>query len=219
MLPYIGVRADDARYLFVFDLRLEGVSDIDQNLEIFVLDTETTGLVGCPNDHIVDVAVCRVRPYLGTVEPVMSTVVGHDVSKWPQDQKEAWIFENTDLTLDDVMSATPAPFVAAELQSLLEGRMATSFNVKFDFDRFLYHRPWSLQGRMKLTPCIMLSSMPVCRIPGTYDQYKWPRLQEAYDMLVDGDPAQIGEEQRHRALEDAVMASYVLIELIRRGLY
>lgn len=191
----------------------------DKDLEIYVLDTETTGLEGYPGDHVVDVAVCRVLPYRGTVEPVLSTVVGHDVSSWPQVQKEAWIFQNTDMTLEMVSQATPATFVAAELRSLLEGRMVTSFNVGFDFDRFLFHRPWDLREAVHLTPCIMLRAMPVCKLPGTYDVYKWPRLQQAYDMLVDGDPADIGEEQRHRAMEDALMASHVLLELIRRDVY
>jgi len=195
------------------------VNIFDKDLEIYVLDTETTGLDGFPTDHIVDVAVCRVRPYRDTVEPVLSTVVGHDISTWSQNQREAWIFQNTDLTLEQVAKATPAPFVTAELRSMLENRMTTSFNVGFDFDKFLFHEPWRLREAVHLTPCIMLRAMPVCKLPGTYDVYKWPKLQQAYDMLVDGDPADIGEEQKHRAMEDAVMASHVLLELIRRGVY
>ena len=192
---------------------------LDQDLEIYVIDTETTGLNGFPYDHVVDVAVCRALPAEGRAEPVLDSVVGHDVRSWPKEAREAWIFENTDLTLEQVASAAPATMVAAELRSLLRGRMVTSYNVQFDFNRFLDHRPWSLRGEVNMTPCIMLRSMEVCRIPGSYDRYKWPKLQEAYDMIVEGDPAAIGEEQRHRAMEDALMASHVLIELIRRRLY
>ncbi|MDI3483203.1 MAG: hypothetical protein PWQ88_1074 [Candidatus Methanomethylophilaceae archaeon] len=195
------------------------VSNVEKDLEVFVLDTETTGLDGWPKDHVVDVAVCRVLPFQGIVQPVMSSIVGHDTTKWPKEQQEAWIFQKTDLTLEMVQSAPPEDQISKELQSLLSGRMVTSFNVQFDFDKFLFHPPWCLREIVHLTPCLMLRSAPICKLPGLYDDYKWPRLQQAYDMIVGGDPAKIGGEQKHRALEDALMASYILIELVRRQLY
>lgn len=190
-----------------------------QKPDIYVLDTETTGLKGYPYDHVVDVAVCRVSLQDGTVEEVFSSVVGHDVASWDQATKGAWIFENTDLTLEMVADAPPLADVAAELRNILQGCFVTSFNVDFDFQKFLFHPPWDLEPHISLTPCIMKRSMPICAIPGTYDRYKFPRLQEAYDMIVPGDPAGIRGHQSHRALSDAVMASYVLIELDRMGRY
>lgn len=190
-----------------------------QKPDIYVLDTETTGLKGYPYDHVVDVAVCRVSLQDGKVEEVLSTVVGHDISIWDQATRNAWIFQNTDLTLEMVSDAPPAAQVAADLRRLLQGRYVTSFNVDFDFKKFLFHPPWDLEPHINLTPCIMKRSMPICAIPGTYDKYKFPRLQEAYDMIVEGDPAGIEGHQSHRALSDAVMASHVLIQLDRMGEY
>jgi DNA polymerase-3 subunit epsilon len=187
--------------------------------DIYVIDTETTGLKGYPYDHVVDVAVCRVSLQDGTVEEAFSMVVGHDVSGWDQATREAWIFENTDLSLEMVAEAPPAEDVATELRRLLRGCFCTSFNIDFDFRKFLLFPPWSLETVVKLTPCIMKRAMPICAIPGFYGQYKYPKLQEAYDMIVPGDPADIKGNQTHRALSDAIMASYLLITLDRRGQY
>jgi len=187
--------------------------------EVFVLDTETTGLDGAPKDKIVDIAICKVTLGENKVEEVFSSVVGHDISKWDERLRRAWIFENSDLTLEAVADAPPEKEVAEKVTKILSGGNVTSFNVSFDMDRFLYREPWSLRGRFVPFRCIMLASRDVCKIPGLYDEYKWPRLEEAYRMIVKGDPADIGGPQSHRALGDALMASYVLLELYNKGNY
>lgn len=190
---------------------------LDQS--IYVLDTETTGLNGHPRDVVVDIAVCRVDPVKGTVEEAFSSVVGHDISKWDDERKNAWIFQNTDLTLEEVASAPRSEKVAEEVRRILNGKKVTSFNIGFDMDKFLYREPWNLKGVIKESKCVMLASKDVCKLPGLYDDYKWPRLDQAYSMIVEGDPADIRGDQTHRALSDAVMASYVLIQLYRSRRY
>jgi DNA polymerase-3 subunit epsilon len=190
---------------------------LDQS--IYVIDTETTGLDGYPRDVVVDIAVCKVDPRKGTVDEIYSSVVGHDVSRWNDERKNAWIFQNTDLSLDMVASAPPAEKVASDIRKILSGKNVTTFNTGFDLDKFLYHEPWSLKGKIIPSRCIMLASKNVCRLPGLYEEYKWPKLEEAYSIIVDGDPAGINGEQTHRALSDAVMASHILIALCRNGRY
>lgn len=187
--------------------------------DIYVLDTETTGLKGHPYDHVVDIAICRVSLEKGTVEPVFSSVVGHDTSRWDQTTRHAWIFENTDLSLEMVQAAPPLLEVVSEVRRLLHNQYVTSFNVDFDFLRFLFLPPWDLKTIIHPTRCIMKAAMPICAIPGTYDTYKYPKLQEAYDMIVSGDPANIAGNQTHRALSDTIMASHILIALDRMGKY
>ena len=41
----------------------------------------------------------------------------------------------------------------------------------------------------------------------------------AYSKIVEGDPAGIHGTQNHRALSDAQMASYVMIQMFRDGNY
>jgi len=186
---------------------------------IYVLDTETTGLDGYPSDLVVDIAICKVDPRKGTVENVYSSVVGYNTDNWTEGTKNAWIFLNTDLTVDEVSKAPDAKKVAADVARILKGRNVTAFNKEFDLKKFLYHEPWNLRNVILESDCIMLAAKDVCKLPGLYDDYKWPRLEEAYSMIVEGDPADIRGEQTHRALSDAVMASYVLIGMYRNGQY
>ena len=184
--------------------------------EVYVIDTETTGLTGAPRDKVVDIAICRVRLGESSVEEVYSSVVGHDTSEWDSGLKRSWIFENTDMTLEMVNRAPPEEQVIREVTKILADSNVTSFNFSYDFDKFLYRHPWSLRGRFVPFRCIMLASRDVCKLPGMYEEYKWPKLEEAYRLIVKKDPK---GGQTHRALGDAVMASEVLVELYRTGNY
>ena len=184
--------------------------------DVYVIDTETTGLTGAPKDKVVDIAICRVTLGESTVKEIYSSVVGHDTSGWSNDLKRSWIFENTDLTLEMVNNAPPEEQVVREVTEILKGSNVTSFNVAYDLDKFLYRPPWSLHGRFIPFKCIMLASRDVCKIPGIYEEYKWPKLEEAYRMIVKKD---IAGKQTHRAMGDALMASEVLIALHNKGNY
>ena len=187
--------------------------------DLYLIDTETTGLRGFPVDHVVDVGVCRIDLSAGSFEPVYSSIVGHDVSLWNRNLRESWIFENSDLTLSDVASAPPVASIADDLNNILSGEFVTSYNVDFDFRKFLRHDPFFMHSYVaKVLPDPMLAATPVLKIAGS-NGYKWPRLEEAYSSLCPDDPAGIGCHQDHRALSDAKVASCVLIELHKRGHY
>ena len=186
---------------------------------VFVLDTETTGLCGYPRDRVVDIAICKVNFDTAKIEEVYSSVVGHDVDKWDIDQKNAWIFQNTDLKLEDVKNAPPLEEIASDVQDILKGNVVTSYNVGFDFRKFLNYNPWKLGLHSHIGPCIMLAATDICKIPGYGEDYKWPKLQEAYDLITVDDPVGIKGRQTHRALSDAVMASWILLELAAMGVW
>ncbi|MDR0778678.1 MAG: 3'-5' exonuclease [Methanomassiliicoccaceae archaeon] len=188
-------------------------------IDVLVIDTETTGLKGAPYDKVVDIAICRVSLGSDKVDVIYSSVVGHDTSKWNDDLKRSWIFENTDLKLEMVNKAKPEAQVIQEVAKILKDKNVTSFNFAYDFNKFLYPQPWSLKGTFAPFRCIMEASKNVCKLPGLYEEYKWPKLSEAYDIIVKGDPAGVNGEQEHRAISDAVMASYILLELYRTGNY
>lgn len=189
--------------------------------DIFVLDTETTGLNGAPRDVIVDIAVCRVNLQEGTVDPVYSSVVGHDTSEWDSYRRNAWIFENTDMTLDMVDSAPPFEQVRSEVSDILRNRSVTSYNTGYDMDKFLYLDPWNFKNLFRLRKDIMEAAMDVCKLPSEYYgiKYRYPRLEHAYSVITKGDPAGIEGVQDHRALSDAIVASHVMIQMHRDGTY
>jgi len=189
--------------------------------EICVVDTETTGLDGGPKDLVVDIGICSVDLNKGDVRELYSSVVGYDVTEWEEHRTKAWIFENTDLALDDVAAARPFFKVKEDIIRHLRGKIVTSYNTSFDMDRFLFREPWHLKGVFSLCTDIMLAATNVCKVPSEYYgvSYKYPKLDHAYKTIVKGDPAGICGKQDHRALSDAKMASYVMIEMYRTGNY
>lgn len=177
---------------------------------VLVVDIETTGLSGFPADLVVDIGISSLELDSGIVEPVYSSVVGHDVSSWGFARRNAWIFENSDLTIEEVGNAKPFCEVLREVRSIVNGHLVTSFNTSFDFDRFLLRSPWNLKP--VLCPDIMAAaSRPVS------GSDRWPRLDAAYRTLCPDDPAAIRGAQRHRALEDSLQAAHVLWWLYLHG--
>jgi len=189
--------------------------------EIYVLDTDTTGLKGHPQDVIVDIAVCRVDLDKGTVDPVYSSVVGYDTSEWNEYRRNAWIFENTDMTLDMVDAAPPVQEVVADIRKLLRGKKVTSYNTEYDMGKFLYHEPWKMKDLFIECTDIMKAATPICKVPSQYygRQYQYPKLDLAYEKIVEGDPAGIKGVQEHRAMSDAKVASHILVQLFRDRAY
>lgn len=188
-------------------------------MRVFVVDTETTGLCGCDRgDRVVDIGIVEVDTERGTVMPVYSEIVGYDVSGWSEDQKNAWIFSHSDLTLDMVARAEPLEEIARDVRLILDGNVAASYNEGFDFDKFLFKSPWNVD--CALAPDIMLRAHRL--IDGDHlfsDGSSWPKLETAYRGLCPDDPAHLDGPQAHRALSDAVVASYVMLALIGRGEY
>lgn len=186
--------------------------------EIYVLDTETTGLSGGPGDLVVDIGIVAADTETGEVEEVFSSVVGYSEGILRK-HEDAWIFQNTDLGFWQVTRAPSVMRVIGRVREILHGKPATSYNTAFDFGKFLYRQPWSLGGVFRPCPCIMRAAARMCRFPGHYGGYRWPRLEEAYGTICPTDPADICGRQTHRALSDAKMAAHVLLGMHRAGRY
>ena len=189
--------------------------------EVYVLDTETTGLYGAPKDVVVDVGITKVSLRKGTVEDSYSSVLGYDTSDWDDYRRNAWIFQNTDMTLEMVEDAPDAMDVIRDVRSMLKGKTVTAYNIGYDFGKFLNLEPWNMSKVCVLCNDIMLAAKDVCKLPSQYygREYRYPKLDYAYEHIVSGDPAEIHGKQDHRALSDARMASYLMIQMYRDGTY
>jgi len=87
----------------------------------------------------------------------------------------------------------------------------------YDFDSKVLAAAYNREGR-KFTPncytyCTMKNLTNYLRLPGRYS-YKWPRLDEAYRMLIDVN----GFEGAHDALADVKACRAVYYEALRRNL-
>lgn len=183
---------------------------------IFILDTETTGLDGAPNDYVVDLGVVRLDTDTGDVMPVYDYVIRYDTESWTPGQRNAWIFQHSDLCLDDVDSGIMTPEeMAGDMSMLAEITKFpwTSYNVDYDFGKFLSRPPWNFAPRMYDD----IMHLAAEHVPGDHIRYDgtpyFPKLEKAYRVLCPDDPAHI-KVQKHRALADAVQAAYVLQTII-----
>jgi hypothetical protein len=146
--------------------------------------------------------------------------------------KDAWIFKNGELTIEQVMDAPYHTWVAVQFENWLANRPWTSYNLAFE-EAFLCRDPWGLpRSGLK---CIMLAATPVCMVPNPYfddhsmsydydiddpdyepmSPYKWPKLREAWAHIIGGPYPAVW----HSALQDADAAARVLIKLIESGNY
>ena len=186
---------------------------------VLILDIETTGLNGYEKgDKVLSVGIARLDPKAMKVHPVFYTAIYQDLDEKDYD---CWLFRNGHMDPEEVTSSPFGEVCAGEIiADIIEGETVTSYNTAFDLDAFL--DPWMdetiLESKFYFrAPCIMKACTQVPEIPRTMheDGSCWPSLLSSYAKLRD--PKEI--EQTHNALDDAMMAGEVLLELIRRGLY
>lgn len=174
--------------------------------QIYVLDTETTGLGGAlEGDVIVEIGISRVDLDREKVYPEYGKIIRQELT--PAQQK-SWVFENTDLTPEDVANS---PWLATDIRADLYSYAAgvfTAYNVDFDFGKYLRYPPWSFEPR--IAPCIM------CECADRYNEGRWFRAQEAYDLLCPDHPTGYRVE-KHRAIHDAIYEGYILLALCEKN--
>ena len=205
---------------------------------VLIIDTETTGLSGYPKDRVLEIGIAELEE--GSVKPVYSEIIRYpDIAEFDRkyvnlDGSEGiWIYRNSDLRIEDTLNASKdMERVAAEVGEIVSGREVTSYNVPFDFGKFLYHEPWNLKELCSVPYDIMeLATKRVYslaeddlisdkmlqerllreREDSPYSN-KWVRSQDAYKVLCPDDPMKIGK-QSHRALDDAMMEGWILKRL------
>ena len=120
---------------------------------VLIIDTETTGLEGYPKDRVLEIGIAELTED-GEVREVYSEQIRYsDIVEFDKNyenrdgSKGIWIYRNSDLRMEDTLNAAKdIGTVAAEVREIVSGREVTSYNVGFDFGKFLYHEPWNLRG-------------------------------------------------------------------------
>lgn len=191
-------------------------------MKIYVIDTETTGLNGAVcGEKVVEIGIARVDTEKKTVKKCYDGRVRQYLS---DKDKESWIFTNDKATLTPNkirFALRNEEMTSRKLRFILEGQKITSYNTEFDFDRFLtpiYHLPdYTIE---------MPDIMAICDSIPELNEYKHTHkdgsshvsMKNSYKVLCPDNPAKINE-QPHRAYVDALMESYILLELVGRGYY
>ncbi len=205
---------------------------------VLIIDTETTGLSGYPKDRVLEIGIAELEE--GSVRPVYSEIIRYpDIAEFDRkyvnlDGSEGiWIYRNSDLRMEDTLNASKdVERVAAEVREIVSWREVASYNVPFDFGKFLYHEPWNLKDVCSVPFDIMdLATKRVYSLADddliadkalqerllrereeSYYPNKWIRSIDAYRALCPEDPMGL-EGMRHRAIDDAVMEGWILSAL------
>ncbi|MGN1045139.1 MAG: exonuclease domain-containing protein [Candidatus Methanomethylophilaceae archaeon] len=207
---------------------------------VLIIDTETTGLSGYPKDRVLEIGMAELEE--GSVKPVYSEIIRYsDIVEFdrkyvnPDGSEGIWIYRNSNLRMEDTLNASKdVERVAAEVRAIVTGREVTSYNVPFDFGKFLYHEPRNLKELcsvpydiMELATKRVYSLAEEDMIPDralqerllrereeSYYPNKWIRSIDAYRALCPEDPMGL-EVMRHRAVDDAVMEGWILRTLLK----
>lgn len=175
-------------------------------MKIAILDIETTGF-SPQMDCIIEIGVVELCLETGERRVLFDEIIKED--RYTENHRNSWIFSNSDLSHEQVMNANALNSEA--LQKIFDEYLVTAYNKRFDFN-FLKHRGFTL----KELPCPMEIATSICRIPTQWGRgYKWPKVTEAYKILI-GDDNYI---EKHRGASDAFDEAQIVYELYRRGHY
>ena len=204
---------------------------------VLIIDTETTGLRGIPEDRVLEIGIAEYDEVSGKISPVYSEMIRYDDivdfdSKYVNidGSRGIWIYRNSDMRVGDTLNAPKdLDTVVREVREIVSGKEVTSYNVKFDFGKFLYQEPWNIRNivtrkidimKLATTKVYELADSDSIEDKGLQERLlrereesnypeKWVRSIDAYRVLCPEDPMGL-EGMRHRAIDDAVMEGWIL---------
>lgn len=180
--------------------------------KILVLDIETTGFLK-QGGSIVEIGIVDLNLDNGEVKEVFNSLVREDILTGKhREEPYGWIFRNSDLTVEAVREAPKMYDVFPEVQEILDSYPlgCTAYNKAFDFG-FLRDRGFKIND----LPCPMLLSTEICKLPGRFGLYKWPKVEEAFDFFFPDNEY----TEKHRGADDAKHEAMIVYELYKRGIF
>lgn len=204
-------------------------------MEIYVVDIETTGLDGSPKDHVIEIAIMRINLLTKNIHQIYHELIHYDISTWSEELKEAWIFKQGYIKLEEIMKAEKNLFtVINEVQQILTNKTIAAFNNEFDFEKFLKKEPWNInleKSKTKIAPCIMVAASEYLLIRSkkrrmrrkivNLGEAKKNLLNEEAESLLNNKELEekIKQYSMHRANYDAFYEACILLELYKLGKY
>jgi len=179
--------------------------------KILIIDIETTGFLN-QGGKIVEVGIVELNLENGERKIIFDKVT-HEKGITKSEVENAWIISNSDLTVEDVRHSKRLDLLKPEIQEILNNYKlgATAFNRSFDFD-FLEDRGFIFPKKL---PCPMLLSTDIIKLPGKFGNFKWPKVEEAYDYFFQNNDY----IEKHRGADDAFHEAEIVYELYKKGYF
>jgi DNA polymerase III subunit epsilon len=177
-------------------------------MRIGIVDIETTNFLNA-GGNIVEIGIASLDTETGEVEKCFGSLCLEE--GFSKKDENAWIFSNSDLTLEEVESAPSLESIREDVQNAIDSFDAvTAFNKRFDFD-FLRSRGFKIE---KEWPCPMLKATPICKCVSVgRSSYKWPKVEEAWEFFFPDEPY----IEAHRGLDDAMHEAKIVKKLYDLG--
>lgn len=174
-------------------------------MEILVVDIETTGFYA-KSDAIVEIGIALVNTSTRDIKLVFDKVVRDTkFTRWMH--KNAWIFKNTTLTVDDVEDADLLDNYHSEIQQLFDKYPVTAYNKSFDL-RFLRNNGFVIND----VRCLMKTATKYSTFKDKNGRVKKPSVEEIYNQFF-MTPDNVYVES-HRAGQDVVDESKILLHMV-----
>lgn len=178
---------------------------------ILVIDIETTDKTP-RTGKIVEIGIVSLDLETGNIIELFDSLLRED--GLTAKDREAWIFSNSDMTVEMVRNAPPAAEVFLQVQALLDlyPLGCTAFNRSFDVG-FLESRGIRFGRNLQ---CPMLLATNICKLPSPRGiGWKWPRVPEAYKFFF----PESNYVEDHRGLLDARHEAEIVYELWKMGVF
>lgn len=179
---------------------------------ILIIDIETTGFQNA-GGKIVEIGIVALNLETCQIIELLDQVVKED--GLTANDRNAWIFQNSDLTVEEVRNAPRLIDIQPAIQNIIDMYPdgITAFNSAFDLN-FLTSRGFYFP---KVLPCIMKAATPICKLPSKNGRsnFKWPSAQQAYDHFFPEFPM----VEKHRGCSDAFMEAKIAYSLYKIGAF
>ena len=137
----------------------------------------------------------------------ITTLVDEIIKPKEKISKNCWIFQNSTLSYENIMkSGKDIKSISKKVQQYFETYRCTAYNQQYDFT-ILRKLGFKIPHT---TNDLMYFATDILQIPGYYDAYKWPKVQECIDFL------DLDIIEPHRACDDAKIEAQLVYEFIKQ---
>lgn len=175
-------------------------------MKLAIVDIETTGFLA-KGGKIVEIGVVELNLEDGSTK-VLFDQVTHEHGITREEVETSWIVQNSTLTVDDVRHSKRLDHYKEELQQIFDEYYVTAYNKAFDFG-FLRDRGMTIKKELD---CPMHTCTNICKLPGKYGDYKWPKVEEAMATLF---PEKKDYVEAHRGCSDALDEAQIVYKLYK----
>ncbi len=181
-------------------------------MKIAIIDIETTGRTP-KTGTIVEIGICLLDLETQFKSKLFSSTCreANFESLFEGNQLEkAWIFLNSSLKIEEIKKGPTWEEIKPKIQKIVNKFPMTAYNKQFDLG-FLKDRGIKITRE---ADCPMIRATPVLKLPGYYEEYKWPNVQEAWNYFF---PNKLDYTEEHRAYDDAYHEADIVFALYKLG--